>query len=143
MADTSRPSYSTEPCTTAPSGSSRVTVRTVIDFPDPDSPTRPSASPDATDRLSSLSTGRKRPPTLSDTSTSRSSSTPRPPPQRMTFRALAGDPGAQDGQRQHAAHDEHSRQDHRQQVALLHGVGVADHDAPVGGRGLDREAEVG
>ena len=57
------PSKSTEPEVTERGGSSRMIVRAVIDLPDPDSPTRPTASPGPIANVASWMTVRRSPRT--------------------------------------------------------------------------------
>jgi hypothetical protein len=78
--NTSRPTKRTEPSTLAPRGSRRRTVRAVIDFPEPDSPTSPTDSPAAIDRSTRRITSRS--PPSSGTLTRRPS---------ISSRALTGD----------------------------------------------------
>ena len=67
-----------EPCTSAPGGSRRPMARAVIDLPDPDSPTRPTASPGRSVSETSRSTARLAPFTSSSTVKPATSSSGRP-----------------------------------------------------------------
>src|SRR5580700_4822314 len=144
----SRPPSSTWPAViTPPGGSSRMIELPSIDFPQPDSPTRPSVSPSATSRLTPSTACTVEPRSrisacrslISSTLTwgappSRSRGSPEPDIQQVAQRVAEEVEGDDDD------HDEHSD---RVDLPPVTGVDVAravrQHAAP--GRGGRRQAE--
>src|SRR5215467_13483863 len=120
---TSVPSKLICPLTCAPRGSSRSIARAVIDLPEPDSPTRPTASP-----------GRM----LSETSRS----TARLLHNSLPRLRLLEEPLAEHVECDHYGDDARPGGKRRERIALRNShLVLRDHHAPVRGRGLDAEAE--
>src|SRR5262245_7218767 len=156
---TSVPPNRIEPWTSAPRGSSRSIARAVIDLPDPNSPTRPTASPGRTVSETSHSTARLVWSASSSTvspaiSSSGAPGCPRWAPACWPLAGLAlarssavrlcllEQPLAEYVDRDHHDHDAHPGGERGQRVALQDaGLVLRDHHAPVGGGRLDPEAE--
>src|SRR5262245_51857556 len=162
---TSAPPNRIWPLTSAPRGSSRSMARAVIDLPDPDSPTRPTASPGLTLIETSRRTLRCAPSTRSRTVRSSTSSSgsadrtaaaacPAPactaligaPPARHSLACLRllEQPLAEDIERDHDGDDAGSRRERGQRITLWNAdLVLGDHHSPVRGGRLHAKAEEG
>ena len=140
--------------TSAPRGSSRSIARAVIDLPEPDSPTSPTASPGRIASETSRSTARFTPCTSSSTvSPSTSSSGAAAPGLQRGGRAgpligvppgLLEQPLAKHVDRDDDGDDAHAGRERGQRVALQDArLVLRDHDAPVGRGRLHAKAEEG
>src|SRR2546426_4782087 len=132
----SRDPYVIRPVTDAPRGSSRKMARQVRLLPDPLSPTRPNASPEAIVNDTPRTTGRRSLANVTVRPSTSRASLGRMDPTHDVRRAVAdeaheeaGDDGRDTGE------DHHPRRGDYEVAAL------GDHHAPLGCRGLHAEAE--